>query len=303
MSAFIDERRGDFGVELICDTLEISASAYYQRKTGVRSARAVEDERLVDVIKRTHAANYEAYGSRRMWKALRREGEDVGRGHVERLMAANGICGAKRRGKPWRTTIAGSDPIASPDLVNRDFTASAPNLTWVADFTYIRCWEGVVFFSFVLDVFSRRLVGWQFAGHMRTELVQDALDMAVAARRVDPDGLLIHHSDRGSQYTSAQFNDALADHGLLASLGSVGDCFDNAMAESFVDSFKTELIADRAWRSRSELELAIVEWVGWYNHRRLHSSLGDVPPSEFEAPRDYAITGTVDLSSSLDLIS
>ena len=128
MSAFIDERRGDFGVELICDTLEISASAYYQRKTGVRSARAVEDERLVDVIKRTHAANYEAYGSRRMWKALRREGEDVGRGHVERLMAANGICGAKRRGKPWRTTIAGSDPIASPDLVNRDFTASAPNL-------------------------------------------------------------------------------------------------------------------------------------------------------------------------------
>ena len=303
MSAFIDERRGDFGVELICDTLEISASAYYQRKTGVRSARAVEDERLVDVIKRTHAANYEAYGSRRMWKALRREGEDVGRGHVERLMAANGICGAKRRGKPWRTTIAGSDPIASPDLVNRDFTASAPNLTWVADFTYIRCWEGVVFFSFVLDVFSRRLVGWQFAGHMRTELVQDALDMAVAARRVDPDGLLIHHSDRGSQYTSAQFNDALADHGLLASLGSVGDCFDNAMAESFVDSFKTELIADRAWRSRSELELAIVEWVGWYNHRRLHSSLGDVPPSEFEAPRDYAITATVDLSSSLDLIS
>lgn len=303
MSAFIDERRGDFGVELICDTLEVSASAYYQRKTGVRSARAVEDERLVGVIKRTHAANYEAYGSRRMWKALRRQGEDVGRGHVERLMAANGICGAKRRGKPWRTTIAGNDPIASPDLVNRDFTATAPNLTWVADFTYIRCWEGVVFFSFVLDVFSRRLVGWQFAGHMRTELVQDALDMAVAARRVDPDGLLIHHSDRGSQYTSAQFNDALADHGLLASLGSVGDCFDNAMAESFVDSFKTELIADRAWRSRSELELAIVEWVGWYNHRRLHSSLGDVPPSEFEAPRDYAITGTVDLFSSLDLIS
>ena len=217
-------------------------------------------------------------------------------------MAANGICGAKRRGKPWRTTIAGSDPIASPDLVNRDFTASAPNLTWVADFTYIRCWEGVVFFSFVLDVFSRRLVGWQFAGHMRTELVQDALDMAVAARRVDPDGLLIHHSDRGSQYTSAQFNDALADHGLLASLGSVGDCFDNAMAESFVDSFKTELIADRAWRSRSELELAIVEWVGWYNHRRLHSSLGDVPPSEFEAPRTMRSPVRL-ISLPLDLIS
>lgn len=156
-------------------------------------------------------------------------------------------------------------------------------------YTYIRCWEGVVFFSFVLDVYSRRLVGWQFAGHMRTELVQDALDMAVFARDVDPGGVLIHHSDRGSQYTSADFTDALVDHGLLASLGSVGDAYDNAMAESFVDTFKTELVADRVWRTRSALELAIVEWVGWYNHRRLHSSLGDVPPSEFEAPRNYAI--------------
>src|SRR5215213_4638922 len=134
-----------------------------------------------------------------MWKALLRAGEQVGRGHVERLMAANAICGAKRRGKPWRTTSAGSDPVASPDRVNRDFTASAPNRTWVADFTYIRCWEGVVFFSFVLDVYSRMAVGWQFAQHMRTELVQDALDMAVAARDIDPGGVLIHHSDRGSQ--------------------------------------------------------------------------------------------------------
>jgi putative transposase len=141
VSAFIDERRCDFGVELICDTLEISASAYYRRATGQRSARAVEDERLLGVIHKVHAANYEAYGSRRMWKALLRAGERVGRGHVERLMAANGICGAKRRGKPWRTTIAGADAVQSPDLVNRDFTASAPNRTWVADFTYIRCWK------------------------------------------------------------------------------------------------------------------------------------------------------------------
>lgn len=303
MSAFIDERRGDFGVELICSTLEVSASAYYQRATGQRSARVVEDERLLGVIRRTHAANYEAYGSRRMWKALRREGEEVGRGHVERLMSTNGICGAKRRGKPWRTTIQDPDGAQSPDLLNRDFTAPAPNHTWVADFTYIRCWEGVVFFSFVLDVYSRYLVGWQFAGHMRTDLVGDALDMAVAARDIDPGGVLIHHSDRGSQYTSADFTDALTDHGVIASLGSVGDAYDNALAESFVDSFKTELIADRPWRSRSELELAIVEWVGWYNHHRLHSSLGDVPPSEFEAPRNYASTGTVDLSSPLDLIS
>jgi putative transposase len=303
VSAFIDDRRCDFGVELICATLEISASAYYQRATGQRSARAVKDERLLGVIREVHAANYEAYGSRRMWKALRRQGEDVGRGQVERLMSANAICGAKRRGKPWRTTIAAVDTMQSPDLVNRDFTASAPNRTWVADFTYIRCWEGVVFFSFVLDVYSRRVVGWQFAGHMRTELVQDALDMAVAARRVDRDGVLVHHSDRGSQYTSAQFNDALRDHGLLASLGSTGDAYDNAMAESFFDTFKTELVADRAWRSRSELELTIVASVGWYNHQRLHSSLDDAPPSEFEASRNYAITSTVDLSSSFDLIS
>jgi len=134
VSAFIDERRGDFGVELICSTLEVSASAYYQRKTGQRSARVVEDERLLGVIRATHKANYEAYGSRRMWKALLRAGEDVGRGHVERLMATNAICGAKRRGKPWRTTIQGTDPVASPDLLNRDFTAPAPNLAWVADF-------------------------------------------------------------------------------------------------------------------------------------------------------------------------
>ena len=158
-----------------------------------------------------------------------------------------------------------------------------------------------MYFSFVIDCYSRMIVGWQFAAHMRTSLVQDALDMAVGQRRPpDRDGLLIHHSDRGSQYTSIDFNEALDKHDVLASLGSTGDAYDNALAESFVDSFKTELIADRPWRTRNDLELAIVEWVGWFDHRRLHSSLGDVPPSEFEAPRDYSITGTVDLSSSLD---
>ena len=308
MSAFIDERRGDFGVELMCRTLGLSASAYYERATGRRSARAVEDERLLEVINKTHAANYEAYGSRRMWKQLRRQGETAPRCQVERLMAANAIVGAKRRGRPWRTTVQGAEPVTSPDLLDRDFSATRPDEKWCADFTYIRCWEGVVFFSFVIDCYSRMVVGWQFAGHMRTELVQDALDMAVGQRRPDSHALLMHHSDRGSQYTSAQFNDALTDHGVLASLGSVGDAYDNALAESFVDSFKTELIADRPWRTRSELELAIVEWVGWFNHQRLHSSLDDLPPAEFEALHDseleaphdnYAITGTVDLSSSI----
>ncbi|MDQ3678095.1 MAG: IS3 family transposase [Actinomycetota bacterium] len=245
------------------------------------------------MIKATHTANYEAYGSRRMWKALRRQGETAPRCQIERLMAANGICGAKRRGRPWRTTVQSAEPAAAPDLLDRDFSAARPDEKWVADFTYIRCWEGVVFFSFVLDCYSRMVVGWQFAGHMRTELVQDALDMAVAARRPDEAQLLIHHSDRGSQYTSAQFNDALADHGVLASLGSTGDAYDNAMAESFVDTLKTELIADRPWRTRGQLELAIVAWVGWYNHERLHSSLDDTPPVEFEAVHDYAMTGTV----------
>jgi transposase InsO family protein len=297
VSAFVDERRADFGVELICQTLGVSASAYYQRKTGQRSARVVEDERLLAVIERTHTANYEAYGSRRMWKALRRQGETAPRCQVERLMAANAIVGAKRRGRPWRTTLQGAETVASPDLLDRDFSAERPDEKWCADFTYIRCWEGVVFFSFVIDCYSRMVVGWQFATHMRTSLVQDALDMAVGQRRPDPDALLIHHSDRGSQYTSAQFNDALDDHGVAGSLGSIGDAYDNALAESFVDSFKTELIADRPWRTRSELELSIVEWVGWYNHQRLHSRLDDIPPVEFEARHHYAITGTVDLST------
>jgi putative transposase len=283
VSAFIDQERGRFAVEFICDTLGTSASAYYQRAKGVASARDLEDERLLGVIVKTHTDNYEAYGSRRMWKALRRAGENAPRCQVERLMSANGIVGAKRRGKPWRTTIQGADTVISPDLLDRDFSADRPDEKWCADFTHIRCWEGVVFFSFVIDCYSRMIVGWQFAAHMRTELVQDALEMAAAIRGVHEHSVLIHHSDRGSQYTSYDFNDALDDYGILASLGSTGDAYDNALAESFVDSFKTELIADRVWRSRDQLELAIVEWVGWYNQRRLHSSLGDIPPVELEA--------------------
>ena len=199
MSRYIDEHRGRFGVEPICRTLDVSASAYYQRRSGERSARAVEDERLLGRIGELHAANYYAYGSRRMWKALRREGEAAGRGRVERLMRANGICGAKRRGKPWRTTRP--DPAARrrPDLVDRDFTAVGPNELWVADITYLRCWEGVVFFAFILDAYSRRVVGWQLAGHMRTTLVLDALRMALHQRGGGADVELVHHSDRGSQ--------------------------------------------------------------------------------------------------------
>lgn len=283
MSRFIDEHRGRFGVEPICSVLGVSASAYYHRNSGARSARQVDDERLLARIEEVHAANYHAYGYRRTWKALLRAGESCGRDRVKRLMRTHGIQGAKRRGKPWRTTTANPAAHRAPDLVGRDFTASRPDELWVADFTYLRCWEGVVFFSFVIDVFSRRIVGWQFASHMRTDLVLDALRMALTRREQGADVELTHHSDAGSQYTAQAFQQVLDDHHVLASIGSVGDAYDNAMAESFVDSFKTELIRDRVWRTRSQLELAIVEYVSWFNHERLHENLDDLPPTEFEA--------------------
>jgi putative transposase len=242
----------------------------------------VEDERLVGVIREVHAANYEAYGYRRMWKTLLRAGERVSRCRVQRLMREQGVQGAKRRGRPWRTTTPDPDADRRPDLVERDFTAAAPNELWVADLSYLRCREGLVFFAFVLDAFSRMIVGWQLAQHMRTDLVLDALRMALGQRGPGADLQLVHHSDRGSQYTSGDYTQTLDDHGVVASVGSVGDAYDNAMAESFVDTFKTELIADRVWRTHPQLELAIVEWVGWYNTRRLHGELGDIAPVEFE---------------------
>jgi putative transposase len=282
VSAFIEDHRERFGVEPICRTLETSASAYYERRGGRRSARSVEDERLLPRIREIHEANYFAYGYRRMWIALRRQGEEVGRGRVQRLMREAGIQGAKRRGKAWRTTKP--DPLAHrrPDLVERDFSATAPNRLWVGDFTYLRSWEGASFFAFVIDAYSRRVVGWQLASHMRTDLVLDALRMALGQREPGADVELIAHTDRGSQYTSADYTQELDDHGVLASVGTVGDAYDNAMAESFVDSFKTELVADRSWASRSQLELAVVEYVSWFNHERLHESLGDISPVEFE---------------------
>lgn len=282
MSAFIDEHRERFGVEPICCTLGVSASAYYERASGRRSSRQLEDERLLARISELHEANYLAYGSRRMWKALLRSGEHVGRDRVARLMRQHGIQGAKRRGKPWRTTRPDSRALRSSDLVQRDFTASRPDELWLADFTYLRCWEGLVFFSFVIDAYSRRIVGWQFAPHMRTTLVLDALRMALHQRQPGADVALVHHSDAGSQYTSIDYTQTLDDHGVLASIGTVGDAYDNALAESFVDSFKTELIADRSWPTRSQLELAVVEYVAWFNNERLHEALGDRPPREVD---------------------
>jgi transposase InsO family protein len=197
-------------------------------------------------------------------------------------MRQHGIQGAKRRGKPWRTTKPDPNAARRPDLVQRQFTAEQPNRLWVGDLSYLRCWEGVVYFAFVIDVFSRRVVGWQLASHMRTDLVLDALRMALGTREPGADFRLVAHTDRGSQYASADYTQVLDDHQVLASVGSVGDAYDNALAESFVDSFKTELISDRVWRTRTQLELAVVEYIAWFNHDRLHEALGDIPPAESE---------------------
>jgi putative transposase len=284
VSAFIDQHRDRFGVEPICRTVGVSESAYYRRRSGPASRRSVEDKRLVALICGIHARNWYAYGARRVWLALRRDGHQVGRDRVRRLMREHGIEGAKRRGRPIRTTIPAPEAAARPaDLVERRFAASRPDALWVADFTYLRSWQGVSYFAFVLDAYSRRIVGWQIASHMRASLVVDAVRMALSRRQAGADLELVHHSDAGSQYRSHDFQQVLDDHRVLASIGSVGDAFDNAMAESFVDTIKTELVADRVFKTHRSLELAIVEWVAWYNDRRLHERIGDRPPAEHEA--------------------
>jgi putative transposase len=229
VSAFIDMHRDRFGVEPICRTLDVSASAYHQRATGERSARGVEDERLTGRIREVHEANYECYGYRRLHAQLVREGETAGRDQIARLMRCAGIQGAKRRGKAWRTTIADAEAQRASDLVDRDFTAPAPDRLWVGDFTYLRSWEGRSFFSFIIDVFSRMIVGWQIARHMRTSLVLDALRMALAIRQPGADFQLVSHTDNGSQYVSEDYTQQLDDAKVLASVGSVGDCYDKAL--------------------------------------------------------------------------
>jgi putative transposase len=229
VSAFIDGHRERFGVEPICEVLGVSASAYYQRATGERSARQHEDQRLRARIREVHEQNFECYGYPRVWHELRRQGEQVGRDHVARLMRAEGIRGAKRRGKPWRTTTPDPQAHKPPDLVCRDFTAERPDALWVGDFTYLRSWEGRLYFAFLIDVFSRMIVGWQLACHMRTDLVLDALRMALGTRRPGADVELVGHTDQGSQYSAQDYTQTLTDHRVHASVGTVGDCYDKAL--------------------------------------------------------------------------
>ena len=281
--SFIDEHRSRFGVEPICRTLGWWVSSYYARKKRPPSTRQKRDEALVSAIGQVHADNYQAYGARRVWKELGRRGIEVGRCRVERLMRHEGIQGAMPVARRRRTTIPDEAATRPADLVERRFRADAPDRLWVCDLTYLKTLEGFVFLAFVKDVFSRFITGFQLAKHLRTDLVLDALEMAAHLRRPPATAGLVAHSDRGSQYTSMRYTQRLEDLGIAPSVGSVGDAYDNAMAESFVATLKRELIKGQTFGSRFEAEIAVVEYLGWFNHTRLHSELGDVPPAEFEA--------------------
>ena len=281
MTRFIEEKRGRFKVALICRTLGATQSTYYAARSRPPSARAILDASLTEEIQRVFEANYRVYGVRKIYHQLRREGLEVGRDRIWRLMGEAGLQGA-RRGKPKFTTRPDHSAPRPPDLVERDFTAPAPNRLWVADFTYVRTWQGFAYVSFVEDVFRRMIVGWSIATHMRTTFVTEALEMAVWKRQCSVEGL-IHHSDAGSQYTSVLYSEQMASHGIAPSIGSVGDSYDNAMAESGIGLYKSELVWRQGpWRTTDQLEIATLEYVDWFNYRRLHGEIGHVPPAEFE---------------------
>lgn len=245
------------------------------------SRRALTDREHLVQIRRVWEANYRSYGVRRVYKALRKEGYQVAKCTIERLMHEEGIKGVIR-GKPHFTTHPDDGAARAADLVNRSFIASRPNELWVSDITYAKTAQGFLYVCFIEDVFSRMIVGWQLSDNLRAEFVTDALEMALWRRDVEP-GALVAHSDRGSQYTSFAFTDRLAEAGVAPSVGTKGDAYDNAMAESLNGTFKWELVKQRRWKTRAELEIATVEWINWYNHTRLHGEIGDVSPAEFEA--------------------
>jgi len=281
MTTFIDERRKEFGVEPICAVLPIAPSTYYAAKTRPPSPRALRDERLLAEIHRAYEASRRRYGPRKVWRQLRRQGESVARCTVERLMRAEGLAGVVR-GKKVFTTVPDETAPRPDDLVQRDFSAPAPNRLWVADLTYVRTWAGFVYVAFVFDVYSRFICGWQAASHLRTDLALDALEMALWQRGGAGDGL-VHHSDRGVQYLSIRYTERLEEAGIETSVGSRGDSYDNAMAESVIGLYKAEVIRHEGpWKGLEEVEFATLEWVDWFNNTRLLEPIGYVPPSEFE---------------------
>jgi putative transposase len=265
--------------------VKIAPSTYYAAQSRPKSRREIEDEKLMTEIQRVYDENYRVYGARKIWRQLRREGVRAGRGRVERLMRRLGLVGAVR-GKTVRTTIQDKDGVRAVDLVKRQFTAGAPNRLWVADFTYVASWAGTFYVAFAIDVFSRAIVGWQASMSKETDLVLDAIDRGLRRRDYRPgdDGeKLVHHSDAGSQYTSFRFTQHLIDSNIDASIGTVGDAYDNALAESAIGLYKTELIKPQGpWHNLREVETATNAWVDWYNNRRLHEACGYRPPTEFE---------------------
>ncbi len=282
MTTFIDERRARWGVEPICRTLEIAPSSYYAAKTRPPSPRAVRDEVLGADIVRIHAEHFSVYGVRKAWRVLRREGVAVGRDRVGRLMRALGLAGATRT-KRIRTTRPAPIGQRPADLVERVFTAAAPNRLWVADLTYVWTRAGFVYTAFVVDVFSRAIVGWRVMASLRAELALDALEMAIWARGSELAGL-VHHSDRGVQYLAIRYTERLAEAEAVSSVGSRGDSYDNALAETVNGLYKAELIERRKpWTSVEQVELATADWVAFWNTRRLHEACGYLPPAEFEA--------------------
>ncbi len=289
--AFIDEHRARYGVEPICRELAIAPSTYYEHQARQRDssrwpARGQRDEQLCVEIRRVFVQNFRVYGARKVWRQMRREGFTVARCTVERLMRQMGLCGVVR-GKRCRTTTAAPLADRALDRVQRQFTASRPNELWVADLTYRATWAGFVYVAFVIDVFARRIVGWRVTRSLHTELVLDALEQALHAREVA--GGLVHHSDRGSQYLSIRYTERLTEAGIEASVGSRGDSYDNALAETIIGLYKTEVIHTRGpWRSLEAVEYATLEWVDWFNHRRLLEPIGHVPPAEAEQAHSRA---------------
>jgi transposase InsO family protein len=284
---FIDQQRERFGVEPICKLLQVAPSGYWrhasrQRDPSLRSARARRDDFLMLQIQRVWLANFQVYGADKVWRQLRREGIEVARCTVERLMRRLGLRGVMR-GKVVRTTFGDPAAPCPLDRVNRQFKADRPNQLWVSDFTYVSTWAGFVYVAFVIDVFARRIVGWRVSRSMRTDFVLDALEQALYARQPERDASLIHHSDRGSQYVSIRYTERLAEAGIEPSVGSKGDSYDNALAETINGLYKAELIHRRApWKTIESLELATLEWVTWFNHQRLLEPLGYIPPAEAE---------------------
>jgi transposase InsO family protein len=287
MRAFVDEHRENFGVEPICKVLQVAPSGYRKhaarrRDPSRRCRRALRDARLIPQVERVWQANLRVYGADKVWRQLHREGTHVARCTVERLMRRLGLHGV-RRGRSVRTTVPDAAVPCPLDRVNRQFKADRPNQLWVSDFTYVSTWQGFVYVAFVIDVFARRIVGWRVSRSMRTDFVLDALEQALYARRAEREGALVHHSDRGSQYVSIRYTERLAEAGIEPSVGSKGDSYDNALAETINGLFKAEVIHRRTWKTCEAVELATLEWVDWFNHQRLLEPIGYIPPAEAEA--------------------